>query len=210
MLPSITANPAWPEPNGLALRLLIAFALVFALLWLGGRLLVEAVLPIAHGVLGWIDDRFAVLFLGLDHTDQDTVIRLRVNLIRMIIVGQHVVEPHPKGWLEVTTTTGAILQPLIIALGLSGAWPGRLRTRLLRLALAALFGTLFMLIDIPLTLYAYVWDMFLEHYDPRHISPLMIVHQFFHVGGRLGIGVLLAVLAVYGEARGGKKPIFGR
>lgn len=195
---STTATAAWPEPGRLLLRLVAAFALAIGLAWLGGRWLIEAMLPLAQILLIWIDDRFTILFFGLDHTTQDTVIRLRVNLIRMIVVGSHVTEPHPKGWLEVTTTVGAMLQPLTIALGLVAAWPGKATTILLRLAIAALLGLLFLAIDIPLTLHAYTWDMFLERFDPEHISPLMLIHRFLHGGGRLGVGVLLAVAATYG------------
>lgn len=195
---STSASAAWPEPGWLLVRLVVAFTLAIGLGWLGGRWLVEAMLPLAQPILLWIDDRFAILFLGLDHTGQDTVIRLRVNPIHMIVVGSHVIEPQPKGWLEVTTTVGAMLQPLTIALGLAAAWPGKTATILLRLAFVAVLGLLFLAIDIPLTLHAYIWDMFLERFDPEHVSPLMLVHGFLHGGGRFCVGVLLAVSVTYG------------
>lgn len=198
MPPCTAAKATWPEPAGLALRLGVAFPLAIALIWLAGRPLVNAMLPLIHTLLGWIDDRFAILYLGLDHTSQDTVIRLRVNLMHWIVLGTRVVEPEPQGWLEVTTTLGAMLQPLVIALGLTAAWPGNALTRCWRVVRAALLGLLFMLVDIPLTLHAYVWDMLVEHYDPQRLSALMVVHRFLHGGGRLGVGVLLAVLAVAG------------
>ncbi len=199
---STTPNAAWPDPIGLVLRLAVALGLAISLAWMGGRALVEAALSITTPtLLGWIDDRFGILFLGLDHTGQDTVIRLRTNLVRMLVVGLQVVEPHPKGWLEVTTTVGAMLQPLTIGLGLAGAWPGSAGIRLLRLLLVAMLGVAFMLIDLPLTLHAYTWDMFLDHYDPDHVSPLMLVHRFLHGGGRLGVGVLLAALVIQGVPR---------
>lgn len=163
---------------------------------LGGRQLVEILLPLIQAQILGLDDRFAILFLGIDHTAQDTVIRLRVNLIRLLVIGTHVVEPHPKGWLEVTTTVGAMLQPLTIGLGLALAWPGRISQRLARAALACAGGLLFMLVDIPLTLHAYTWDMFLAAYDPGHFSPLMTAHRFLHGGGRLGIGVALGTMAI--------------
>jgi hypothetical protein len=181
----------------LLLGLTIGLGLAIAVALAGGRALVEAVLSITTPTfLGCIDDRFDILFLGLDHTAQDTVIRLRTNLTKLLVVGTHVVYPHPKGWLEVTTTVGAMLQPLTIGLALVGAWPAKARTRLLRLLLVAVLGLAFMLLDIPLTLHAYTWDMFIERYDPGHVSPLMLAHRFLHGGGRLAVGLILAALAI--------------
>lgn len=196
-MPSSTPSAAeWPEPAAAIGGLLAGFALSIALAALGGRHLVEFLLPLVQTLIVWLDDRFVILFLGIDHTTQDTVIRLKVNLLRMAVVGTQVVQPHPKGWLEVTTTVGAMLQPLTIGLGLALAWPGRISRRLGSAALACASGLLFMLIDIPLTLHAYVWDMFLAAYDPDHFSPLMAAHRFLHGGGRLGIGVALGAMAI--------------
>lgn len=205
MSPSTTASAAWPKPGWLIVRLLLAFMLAFVAARLGGRLLIEALLPLARTVIGLLDDRFGILFFGLDNTTQDTVIRLKVNLVRMVVVGTHVTEPHPQGWVEVTTTMGAMLQPLTIALGLVAAWPGTLAALALRLLLALLAGVMFMLVDIPLTLHAYVWDMFLQGFDPGHFSPLMAVHRFLHGGGRLGVGVVLALLVVWSVDRGSRR-----
>lgn len=196
-MPSSTPSAAeWPEPAAAIGGLLAGFALSIALAALGGRHLVELLLPLVQTLIVWLDDRFVILFLGIDHTTQDTVIRLKVNLLRMLVVGTQVVQPHPKGWLEVTTTVGAMLQPLTIGLGLALAWPGRISRRLGSAALGCASGLLFMLIDIPLTLHAYVWDMFLAAYDPDHFSLLMAAHRFLHGGGRLGIGVALGTMAI--------------
>lgn len=194
---SSTASVAeWPEPAVAIGGLVAGFALSITLAALGGRHLVELLLPVCQWLLVGLDDRFAILFLGIDQTIQDTVIRLRVNLLRLLVVGTQVVEPQSKGWLEVTTTVGAMLQPLTIGLGLALAWPGRIGRRLARAALTCAGGLFFMLIDIPLTLHAYVWDMFLAAYDPAHFSPLMTAHRFLHGGGRLGIGVALGAMAI--------------
>ena len=201
-MPSCTPSAAeWPEPAVAITGLLAGFTLSIALAALGGRHLVELLLPLTQALIVWLDDRFAILFLGIDHTSQDTVIRLRVNLLRMLVVGTQVIQPHPKGWLEVTTTVGAMLQPLTIGLGLAIAWPARISRRLARAALASAGGLLFMLIDIPLTLHAYVWDMFLAAYDPGHFSPLMTAHRFLHGGGRLGIGVALGAMTILALAQ---------
>jgi len=193
MLSSTTAGIVWPEPRRLVPRLLVAFALALAFTWLGGQVLAEALLPLCRPSLLWLDDRFAILHLGIDQTHQDTVIRLRATLRRMVVVGGHVTWPHPQGWLEVTTTVGAMLQPLTIALALAGAWPGCAAVCFSRISLAAVLGMLFMLVDIPLTLHAYVWNIFLLHYDPDRLSPLMLAHRFLHGGGRLAVGLLIGI-----------------
>jgi hypothetical protein len=201
MPPFPPAGHARSESRILLPRLVLAFTLALAVVWLAGRPLVEALLPITRHLLDWIDDRFTILHLGIDHTVQDTVIRLRVNLVRPLVVGSHLSLPSPKGWLEVTTTVGAMLQPLAIALGIAGAWPDSWRQRLRALALAFGLSLTFMVIDIPLTLHAYVWDMFVFHYDPQRISPLMAVHGFLHGGGRLALGMLFGALAILAAIR---------
>lgn len=195
-MPSFTTPArAWPEPARFALGLLLSFGLSLGAAWLWGRELVEATLPVVQQLILWLDDRFAVLMLGIDHTHQDTVVRLRVNLVRLVLVGGQATYPDARGWLEVTTTVGAMLQPPVIAIGLAGAWSGRIAIRSLRVAVAATLGVAFLLIDLPVTLYAYIWDMFHAHYDPQGFSPLLVWHEFMHAGGRLGMGVLLGILA---------------
>ncbi|MFP5418974.1 MAG: hypothetical protein ACLGHA_07430 [Gammaproteobacteria bacterium] len=189
-MPSSTAA-AWPSPGRFALALILGLAVTLVCAWAWGETLIETVLPISRTLLGWIDDRFGILFLGVEHNWQDTVVRLRVNILQLFVMGEQVIEAHPKGWLEVTTTTGAMLQPLVIAPAIAFALPGSIRTRILAFALAAFLAFGFLLIDLPVTLHAYVWDMFVDHLDPARFSPLMVWHDFLHAGGRLGIGLLL-------------------
>ena len=183
----------WPSPGRFALALILGFALTLVVAWVWGTALIEAILPATRIGLGWIDDRFGILFLGVEHNWQDTVVRLRVTPTAMFVMGGQVIEPQPQGWLEVTTTTGAMLQPLVIAPAIAFALPGAMHTRILAFALAALLAFGFLLIDLPLTLHAYVWDMFIDNLDPNRYSPLMVWHEFLHAGGRLGIAVMLGV-----------------
>jgi hypothetical protein len=191
-MPSSTAA-AWASPGRFALALIAGFALTLTAAWLWGVALVEALLPLAHTLLGWIDGRFGILFLGIEHNWQDTVVRLRVNIAQIFVMGGQVIEAHPKGWLEVTTTTGAMLQPLVIAPALALALPARIHVRPLAFGLAALFAAAFLVVDLPLTLHAYVWDMFIDNLEPDRFSPLMAWHAFLHAGGRLGVAVILGV-----------------
>ena len=191
MPPSTAA--AWPSPGRFALALIFGFALTLAAAWMWGTALIEAILPATRIMLDWIDDRFGILFLGVEHNWQDTVVRLRVNILQLFVMGGQVIGESPTGWLEVTTTTGAMLQPLVIGPAIAFAMPGAIRTRLLAFALSALLAFGFLLVDLPVTLHAYVWDMFIDNLDPGRFSPLMIWHEFLHAGGRLGVAVILGL-----------------
>lgn len=201
MLSSTAATPIWPSPGRFALALVIAFSFSLIAAWAGGQQLIETLLPFTRSLLGFLDDRFDILFLGIDQDRQDTVVRLRVNLATLFVLGGQVITPHSKGWLEVTTTVGAMLQPLVIASAIAAALPGPLAVRLLRFSIGVLLALGFLVIDLPLTLYAYVWDILVDSLDPNGFSVLLAWHEFLHAGGRLGVGVLLGLLAWRIEAR---------
>lgn len=191
-MPSSTAA-VWPSPGRFALALIFGLAVTLAAAWAAGESLIESLLPATRIALGWIDDRFGILFLGVEHNWQDTVVRLRVNILQLFVMGGKVIGESPAGWLEVTTTTGAMLQPLVIAPAIAFALPGAIHTRVLAFALAALLAFGFLLIDLPVTLHAYMWDMFVDYLDPDRFSPLMVWHEFLHAGGRLGVAVILGL-----------------
>lgn len=195
-MPSFTAaTPAWPSPGRFALAVIVAFTLTLIAAWAGGRALIEAMLPSTRVLLGWMDDRFGILFLGVEHNWQDTIIRLHVSLTQFLVIGGQAFSPTPKGLMWVTTPIGDLLQPLVIATGLAAAWPGNLSTRLLRLGIALTLGLLCLMVNVPLTLYAVIWDMLTYQLGSDGFSPLLAWYQFMQSGGRLGVGVLLALLA---------------
>lgn len=183
----------WPSSARFALSLAAGFALTLSCAWLWGVPLIERLLPVTHALLGVLDNRFDILFLGVERNWQDTVVRLRVDVARAFFFGGQIVAAR-SGWLEVTTTAGAVLQPLVIAPALAFALPAdRLPVHMLALFLATGFAFAFLLIDLPLTLHAYVWDMFIDNLDPNRFSPLMIWHTFLHGGGRLGLALLMGL-----------------
>jgi len=198
-MPSSTAVASvWPDPGRVAFGLALGLVLALAAATVWGAGLIELLLPVLAKLIAWLDDRFAILALSIDHTTQDTVVRLRVNLTRIVVVGGIPTRPDPKGWLEVTTTTGAMLQPLVIGCALAVGWPARSLLRITRLLLAFALGLGFLILDVPVTLHAYVWDMFVYHYDPHGFSPLLAWHEALNAGGRLGMGLLYGVIAIRG------------
>ena len=192
---SIAATPAWLSPARFALSLVLAFTLTLIAAWAWGQTLIETLLPVTRTLLGWIDDRFGILFLGVEHNWQDTVVRLRMNFTTLIVLGDQVITPHPKGWVEATTPVGDLLQPLVIAMGLAAAWPGPFVTRLIRLGIALALSLIFLVVSVPLTLHALIWDMLTYQLPSDGFSPLLAWHRFMQSGGRLGVGVLMGLLA---------------
>jgi len=191
-MPSSTAA-AWPSPGRFALALIAGFALTLAAAWGWGSALIEALLPFAHAALDWMDDRFYVRFLGVEHNWQDTVIRLRLGFSHGFVLGGQVLSADPRGSLWVSTPVGSLLQPLVIAPAMAAALPGRLSLRLIRAGLAALLALAFLLVDLPVTLHAAAWDTLAYSLKVTDFSPLLAWYRFGQSGGRLGIGVLMGV-----------------
>lgn len=101
--------------------------------------------------------------------------RLRANLAHAIVLNGNLTMPHPQGWLEVTTTIGTVLQSSLVALGLTLAWPAKhAREYVTRLTVAAvlIFGAV--LADTPFTLWAYLWNMHVQTYEPGRFSLLLL------------------------------------
>lgn len=192
-MPSFTAA-AWPSPGRFALALIPGFVLTLVAASAWGTALVEALLPLTHTLLGWIDSRFGVLFLGVEHNWQDTVIRLRLSFTTAFFLGGQVVLPDPRGALWVTTPVGSLLQPLVIAPPMAAALPGQIVVRLTRLGLAALLALGFLVIDLPVTLHAIAWDTLAYDVKLNDFSPLLAWNRFMQSGGRLGLGVLMGAI----------------
>lgn len=197
---------AWPSPGRFALSLGLGFALTLLAAWAWGATLIEAMLPLTHVALGWIDDRLGILFLGVERNQQDTVVKLKLNFVKFLFLGGRIIEPNPKGWLDVVTPVGSLLQPLIIAPVIAAALSGRLLARLARFGLAALLALGFLAIDLPITLHAIAWDMVTYSIGLKDFSPLLAWNQFMQSGGRLGVAVVLGVMGWWLSRRGRQPP----
>jgi len=195
-MPGPTRN-AWPKPPELALRLLLATLLVLALAKGIGREAAQALLPLIGHTLAGLDDHYRTLALNLGSEGADSVVRLRVTLARPLVVGSHVVLPDARGWAEVTTPVGKLLQPLLILLGLLLAWPVRRWPEWpLRLLLATPIALVLVLLDTPFVLWAGLWDLHAHVYEPGRFSPLLTWARLLDGGGRLLLGMLGAVAIV--------------
>ncbi|MHB1215316.1 MAG: hypothetical protein ACYCY9_10045 [Thiobacillus sp.] len=190
---SSSTAAAWPSPGRFALALILGLALTLTIAGLWGAMLIEALLPTTRIMLGWIDDRFGILLLGVEHNWQDTVVHYRMNFVEDFFLGGRIIQARPEGWLNVVTPVGDLLQPLVIAPALAVALPGRLAIRLMRFVLAVLLALGALFIDLPLALHAIAWDMITYNLGVHDFSPYLAWLQFTQSGGRLAIGVLMGL-----------------
>lgn len=194
----------WPQPLALALRCMVVYALLIWLGWRYAQPLAEAMLPLFRTFLEALDARLQIVDFSVGHIggdrkpSPDLLFRLEVTVIRPIVIGTNVLMPVKGGWLASSTTVGNALQSLILAIGLILAWPARQGIEYARRALIGLPLMLAMLmLDVPLTLWAYIWDAPLRHYDPQGFSPLLTWARFLTNGGRLMLGLLIAWVIIY-------------
>ncbi len=187
----------WPKPLELALRLLLALLLVLALAQRYGRDMAEALLPLIGHSLVWLDDHYRIIDLTLGTEGADSVIRLRVTLARPLVVGGHLILPDARGWGQVTTPVGNLLQAPLVLLGLLLAWPARRwREWPLRLLFIAPVALLLVLLNTPFALWGHLWDLHAHSYEPGRFSPLLAWVRLLDSGGRLLLGMLGAVAVI--------------
>lgn len=186
-------------------RILAVGSLLLVLAALQGPGLMRGLLPVISEVVPWLDDRFIVKALVVESSTQDTVIRITANLSRAVEVGGHITFPHPEGWLRASTTVGSMLQSAVLMLAVALGWPDTWRARLRVLVPALLLVAVWVLANTALTLTAYLWQPFQDHYAPHGWSMLLTVQQFMHQGGRTALalvaGLGLALLARPAGAR---------
>lgn len=150
-------------------------------------------------MLPWIDPRFVVLDLHTESGLQGQLVRLRVNFSAATVVAGRVVFPDPRAWLEVRTTVLGLVQPLVLGAALAAAWPGPALLRLRRVLVALLLGLLLLLVDLPVTLDTMLCDYVFHGAEAQSLPARW--NNLLTGGGRLGLGAVIAALAVAWQGR---------
>lgn len=181
----------------MVLRLLMGTLAVGLVTHFFARDLARAALPIIHVTYQWLDpahrvDELVVADAGVAN-GADQVYRLKVVPQRIVLVGTHVVQPHPQGWAKVSVLIAYVWQPAALATVLLLAWPAAgVRTWLLRGAWLVVLTTALVPLDLPFALWANVWRNYHEAFTPQDFSPLLAWVDFLQRGGRWVLGVMLA------------------
>lgn len=180
----------------LALRVLIATALVLAVAKTSSRDIVAWLAPGLTAALVWVADDFKVLRVEFVKDRNDTALAALAVLKRTVFLGGRAIVPDGVSPIVVSATVGTILQSALVALVLVLAWPAGLVEWLLRLAIAAVPMAVIVFIDTPLSMASWLWNSQVMSYEPGRFSALVAWNTFLNGGGRLALGLVAGALAI--------------
>ncbi len=183
-------------------RLLAGAVLAVYLVVACGPTVARVYLPFLRWAFVHLDTDDRVITLSISGqgvvSGNDRVYRLVIAPEKTVYVGDRIQFAQAGGWAAVSVLVAYLWQPLVVALPLALAWPARRRIEWpVRLALlAALLGGL-TLIDLPFTLWAQIWTIYVDALAPGMFSPLLVWADFLQSGGRFFLGILAAGTSVY-------------
>ncbi len=193
--------PGWNLKHVL-LRLALASAVLLPLGVGFGAAFVDACLPAYRLVFGQVADEFRIQSLGLDREGADRVLRVRVALRPVLVIGGKVIHPDSRGSANASTLAAHALQGPMLAMLTALAWPARRRSEIgWRLLLLAPLVSLLVLCDLPCVLAAELWELVIGRLAPHALSPLVIWKNFLQGGGRLALGLVAGAASVALAAR---------
>jgi len=183
-------------------RLLVGAVLSVYLVIACGPSIADAFLPVLQWAFVHLDteDRVFALTIGEQGvvSGNDRVYRLVVAPEKAVYVGERIKFPQAGGWAAVSVLVAYLWQPLVIALPLALAWPAtRFSEWPVRLGLLASLLAGLALIDLPFTLWAQIWKIYIDALAPGTLSPLLVWSSFLQSGGRLLLGLVMASTSVY-------------
>jgi hypothetical protein len=187
---------------GSLVRLIAGAALSIWLVVTYGPRLAESFLPVLQWVFVQLDSVDRVIDLSI--TDRgavggrDLVYRLIVAPEKMVFVGEHLASGNPQGSATISVLVAYLWQSFVIALPMALAWPvsRRIEWALRLMCLMAVLAG-FTLIDLPFTLWAQVWQTYVDAFAPGKFSLLLVWAQFLQGGGRFVLGIVAAGISVY-------------
>lgn len=198
MLGSYTARAAWISPRELAVRLAVASVLILGVMHLLQRPAAEALIPVFRMAIQLLTDSFVINDARIaEHGASDTV-RFRANLARPITLDGRTIYPFgwngaPEGGFQVTYTVGGVWSYIALMLIVVFACPGlRAKEYELRLLLSVVPVAVLLLLDVPTTVLAELWNGIYDWADIHRLSGWVIWSRFLMGGGGYLIALLMA------------------
>jgi len=185
-----------PTADWLSLRLVLATAAVLAAAHAWTRELVGWLMPLLSWALGYVADDFRILSLEFADDRGNASVAALALLDHTIILGGRAIVPDDRSVIGVSATLGTVVQPILVALVLVLAWPGRLIEGLAGLLIVVPLLGVVILLDTPFSMAAWLWFTQIQSYEPGRASPLVWWNVFLNGGGRLALGLVAGALAI--------------
>lgn len=188
--------------RGIVARLIAGTMLSVCLVVFFGPRLAEAFLPVLRWSFVHLDTDDRVIDLSISDrgviSGRDRVYLLVVAPDKMVFVGDRLAVGDPRGRAMVSVLTAYLWQAAMVALPLALAWPASRGIEWpVRMTCLALLLGCFALIDLPLTLWAQIWQGYVDAFAPGKFSPLLLWANFLQGGGRFLLGVVAAGMSVH-------------
>jgi hypothetical protein len=187
---------------GIVARLMAGAVLSVCLVVFFGPRLAEAFLPVLRWSFVHLDTNDRVIDLSINDrgaiSGRDRVYLLVVAPDKMVFVGDRLAVGDPRGRTVVSVLIAYLWQAAVIALPLALAWPvSRGIEWPVRMTCLMLLLGCFALIDLPFTLWAQIWQGYVDAFAPGKFSPLLLWADFLQGGGRFLLGVVAAGMSVH-------------
>ncbi len=179
-----------------ALRLGLVIALMLTAAHFYSRQVVTLMLPTLAAALKLVADDFTIVqFDVVDERNQASLAAVAL-LGRTVVLGGRAIVPDGQSVMVVATTIGTVLQPIWVAWVMALAWPARMAELALRIVMASAMLVPVVLLDTPLSLAAWLWDVMVRLHEPSRASPLLWWNVFLNGGGRLVLGLIAGFLSI--------------
>lgn len=182
------------DPPRAALRWLVVAAAGVAIATAFGDRLLDALLPALGATLEWLNPWAEVRRLERTQIDGQWRVAVRLEAVRMLVVG---VRPVPPQWgVDVAVAAGSLWQAPIVALATAAAWPASwpLRIAASAAALGAGLGCAVVLVAVAVTGIA-LGGIHGTLAADQPVPFLTRLPRFLEAGGRLMAGFVVGVVA---------------
>lgn len=176
-----------------AWRFALSLGVVMAATLRWGPAMADSLLPLIAAEIQWLDNTYRIVSLSLVHKGGEQLIRIVVTLARCVVLpdGAHCADPRAQA--QVSTLLGHLTLPPALTVAAVLAWPlASWREAVWRLPLLGLAVAGVLALDVPLVLWASLWQLHVEAFAPGLFSPLLMWLDFLQGGGRMALALLAA------------------
>ncbi len=177
-----------------ALRFIVAYALLVTLFVYWDEALVAPLLPLFRWELTWLMPNFAIASLAVQTSGAERVLTLGVEVAGPVNLGG--IWP-PRAPFDSSTLLGHVFQPTALMMSVLIALPARDRALMAwRLAFGFVAAIPLAMLDVPWVLSGAIVDLMLASvpYPPAGVHPLVAMMNFLNGGGRLVLALVAAGL----------------